>query len=77
MCEDKRGYKMIDRKEIVDIVQDYNPDKIKIGAIASHSALDVFDGAVEEDFRTFAICQQGREKTYSHYFKAQRDAYER
>lgn len=75
MCEDKRGYKMIDRKEIVDIVQDYDPDKIKIGAIASHSALDVFDGAVEEDFRTFAICQQGREKTYSHYFKAQRDAY--
>ena len=66
---------MIDRKEIVDIVQDYNPEKIKIGAIASHSALDVFDGAVEEDFHTFAICQQGREKTYSHYFKSQRDAY--
>jgi len=66
---------MIDRKEIIDIVQDYDPEKIKIGAVASHSALDVFDGAVEEDFRTFAICQQGRERTYSHYFKSQRDAY--
>ncbi|MBC7085722.1 MAG: formate--phosphoribosylaminoimidazolecarboxamide ligase family protein [Methanomethylovorans sp.] len=66
---------MIDRKEIIDILQDYNPDNIKIGAIASHSALDVFDGAVEENFRTLAICQQGREKTYSYYFKSQRDAY--
>ncbi len=65
---------MIDRKEIIEIIEDYDTDKLKIGAVASHSALDIFDGAVEEDFRTLAVCQEGREKTYTDYFKSQRDA---
>lgn len=65
---------MIDRKEIAEIIEDYDLDKVKIGAVASHSALDVFDGAIEEDFRTFAVCQQGREKTYTDYFKSQRNS---
>lgn len=65
---------MIDRKKIRDIVTNYDTDKIKISAVASHSALDVFDGAIEEQFKTFAVCQQGREKTYTQYFKAHRNA---
>lgn len=64
---------MIDRKLIQEIVEQYDYDRIKIGAIASHSALDVFDGAVEEGFRTLAIAQKGREKTYTRYFRAFRD----
>ena len=70
---------MIDRKEIKEIVEGYyaHADKIKIGAIASHSGLDICDGAVEEDFRTLAVCQAGREKTYTEYFRAQRDHYGR
>lgn len=35
-----------------------------IAAVASHSALDVFDGAKDEGFRTIAVCQRGRETTY-------------
>jgi len=68
---------MIDRKEIKEIVEGYyaHADKIKVGTIASHSGLDICDGAVEEEFRTLAVCQAGREKTYSEYFKAQRDPY--
>lgn len=46
---------------------------MRIGAIASHSALDVFDGAIEEGFRTVAVCQRGREATYARYFRALRD----
>ena len=67
---------MISRKQIQETVDQYynNPDKIKIGTIASHSGLDICDGAVEEDFRTVAYCKKGRELTYSTYFKAQRDA---
>ncbi|WP_406657971.1 formate--phosphoribosylaminoimidazolecarboxamide ligase family protein [Methanolobus sp. ZRKC2] len=65
---------MIDRKEIIEIIEDYDIDKLKIGAVASHSALDIFDGAIEEDFRTLALCQEGREKTYTDYFKSQRNA---
>jgi 5-formaminoimidazole-4-carboxamide-1-(beta)-D-ribofuranosyl 5'-monophosphate synthetase len=65
---------MIDRKEIQEIVNNYDSDKIKVGMTASHSALDVCDGAAEEGLPTIAVCQKGREKTYSHYFKAERDA---
>ncbi|NPE31375.1 formate--phosphoribosylaminoimidazolecarboxamide ligase family protein [Methanococcoides sp. SA1] len=65
---------MIDRKEIIEIAESYYTDSIKIGTVASHSGLDVFDGAIEENFETFAICQAGREKTYTEYFKSKRDA---
>jgi ATP-utilizing enzymes of ATP-grasp superfamily (probably carboligases) len=67
---------MISRKQIQETVDQYynNPDQIKIGTIASHSGLDVCDGAVEENFKTVAYCTKGREQTYSTYFKAQRDA---
>ncbi|MEA1985590.1 MAG: formate--phosphoribosylaminoimidazolecarboxamide ligase family protein, partial [Euryarchaeota archaeon] len=64
---------MINRKQIVEIAESYYTDNIQIGTVASHSALDVFDGAVEEGFKTFAVCQAGREKTYTDYFRAQRD----
>jgi 5-formaminoimidazole-4-carboxamide-1-(beta)-D-ribofuranosyl 5'-monophosphate synthetase len=70
---------MIDRKEIKEIVEGYytHANRIKVGTIASHSGLDICDGAVEEEFRTLAVCQAGREKTYSEYFRAQRDSYGR
>ncbi|MEA1944714.1 MAG: formate--phosphoribosylaminoimidazolecarboxamide ligase family protein, partial [Euryarchaeota archaeon] len=65
---------MIDRNEIIPILEDYDTSEIKIGLVGSHSALDVCDGAVEEGFRTFLICQKGRERTYTRYFRAQRDS---
>ena len=65
---------MIDRERIFEAVDKYDLRKAKIGMVASHSALDVCDGAVEEGFRTLGICQEGRDKTYAKYFKCQRDA---
>jgi len=65
---------LISREKIFEVVEGYDLDKAKIGMVASHSALDVCDGAVEEGFRTVGICQEGREKTYSRYFKCQRDS---
>src|SRR4030042_763756 len=64
---------MIDRDRIIGIAEGYDLEKAKIGMVASHSALDVCDGAVEEGFRTLGICQDGRDKTYSKYFRCQRD----
>jgi 5-formaminoimidazole-4-carboxamide-1-(beta)-D-ribofuranosyl 5'-monophosphate synthetase len=64
---------MLGPSDISAILEKYDERKIKIGTIASHSALDVFDGAVEEGFRTLAVCQKGRDATYSRYFRAQRD----
>lgn len=65
---------MIGRKVVDDILKDYDLSKAKIGVLGSHSALDTCDGAVEEGFRTLAVCQEGRDKAYSRYFKAFRNA---
>ncbi len=63
---------MIDRQRILSVLEGYDLKKAKIGVVASHSALDVCDGAVEEGFRTVGVCQDGRDKTYSRYFRSQR-----
>ncbi len=63
---------MIARNEIASILEEYERLKLRIGMTASHSALDICDGAIEEGFSTVAYCQKGREKTYSEYFKTQR-----
>jgi len=63
---------MIDKEEIAGIIEDYDRLKLRVGMTASHSALDICDGAIEEGFPTVAYCQKGREKTYSKYFKTQR-----
>jgi 5-formaminoimidazole-4-carboxamide-1-(beta)-D-ribofuranosyl 5'-monophosphate synthetase len=63
---------LIDRSKIKEVLAEYDLDNLRIGMIASHSALDTADGAVEEGFKTLAICQEGREKTYVKYFRADR-----
>ena len=63
---------MIDRSKIKEVLEGYDLSELRIGMIASHSALDTADGAVEEGFKTFAICQEGREKPYVKYFRADR-----
>jgi len=64
---------MISRDRVLTNLDQYSKKQIKIGVLASHSALDVCDGAVEEGFRTVAVAQEGRDRTYAHYFKAYRD----
>ena len=64
---------MIDRSKVLEVLEGYDLEDLRIGMIASHSALDTADGAVEENFRTLAVCQDGREKPYVKYFRADRD----
>ncbi len=63
---------MISKDEIAGMIEDYDRLKLRVGMTASHSALDICDGAIEEGFPTVAYCQKGRDKTYSEYFKTQR-----
>ncbi|MCL2147890.1 MAG: formate--phosphoribosylaminoimidazolecarboxamide ligase family protein [Methanomassiliicoccaceae archaeon] len=65
---------MISREEVLSKLEGYDIKRAKVGVVASHSALDVCDGAVSEGLRTVAVCQRGRERTFADYFKAQRDA---
>jgi 5-formaminoimidazole-4-carboxamide-1-(beta)-D-ribofuranosyl 5'-monophosphate synthetase len=64
---------MIERKSVWDVVGGYDKKDIRVGALASHSALDVADGAAEEGFKTVLYCQRGRERTYTQYFKSKRE----
>jgi 5-formaminoimidazole-4-carboxamide-1-(beta)-D-ribofuranosyl 5'-monophosphate synthetase len=64
---------MISRQDINGVVEGYDRKKLKVGVLASHSALDVADGAAEEGFRTVLYCQKGREKTYTEYFRSRRE----
>ena len=64
---------MIPRQKIIDIVKNYDPKNITIGVLGGHSGLDVCHGAKKYGFRTVAVCQKGREKTYSKYYAARKD----
>jgi 5-formaminoimidazole-4-carboxamide-1-(beta)-D-ribofuranosyl 5'-monophosphate synthetase len=64
---------MLERKELQTLVESYDPTKITIGVLGGHSALDVCRGAKKHGFRTLAVCQKGREKTYAKYYKTRDD----
>jgi 5-formaminoimidazole-4-carboxamide-1-(beta)-D-ribofuranosyl 5'-monophosphate synthetase len=55
---------MITRQEVNSIADRYELKDITIGTIGSHSALEIMDGAKDEDLRTLCICQKGREIPY-------------
>ena len=58
---------MISRQQVTNIVNQYDLDNITIGTIGSHSALDIMDGAKDENIRTLCICQKGREIPYQRF----------
>jgi 5-formaminoimidazole-4-carboxamide-1-(beta)-D-ribofuranosyl 5'-monophosphate synthetase len=49
------------------IESDYDLNNISVGVIGSHSALEIMDGAKEENLKTVCICQKGRELPYLKY----------
>ncbi|MBI3034176.1 formate--phosphoribosylaminoimidazolecarboxamide ligase family protein [Candidatus Woesearchaeota archaeon] len=61
---------MIAQAEIKRIVEKYDLDKVTIGTLGGHSALDVCRGAKDLGLRTVVVCQKGREKTYSSHYKS-------
>ena len=64
---------MIKNQDIQKLVNSYNKDEISIGVLGGHSGLDVCRGAKKYGFKTIAICQKGREKTYTTYYKTRKD----
>ncbi len=63
---------VLDRDRAQRIADDYDPSEVTLAAIASHSCLDVCDGAVDEGIPNIAVCQRGRESTYARYFRTVR-----
>jgi len=60
--------KMMDRREIKEVLDGYELDEAIIGVLGSHSSLDVCDGAKEEGFKTLVVAEKGREEPYTKYF---------
>ena len=60
---------MIERKDIQKLVDSFEKSNITIGVLGGHSGLDVCRGAKKHGFNTLAVCQKGREKTYTKYYK--------
>ncbi len=55
--------------KIKRVIKKYNPKEIRIGVLGSHSALEIASGAKQEGLETVVVCQKGREKTYTKYYK--------
>ena len=58
---------LITREDVANIINKYNPRDITIGTIGSHSALEIMDGAKDENMKTLCICEKGREIPYRRF----------
>ena len=56
---------MIKRSDIQKIINQYTD--LRIGVLGSHSALEIMDGAKDENFETIVFCQKGRETPYKRF----------
>jgi 5-formaminoimidazole-4-carboxamide-1-(beta)-D-ribofuranosyl 5'-monophosphate synthetase len=64
---------MIERKDIQKLVNSFDKSNITIGVLGGHSGLDVCRGAKKHGFNTIAVCQKGREHTYTKYYRTRKD----
>jgi 5-formaminoimidazole-4-carboxamide-1-(beta)-D-ribofuranosyl 5'-monophosphate synthetase len=65
---------VIDRKAMQAVAASYDPKRLALACVASHSGLDVYDGAVDEGLKSIAVAQKGRDEVYKRYFRTLRDA---
>jgi len=66
---------MIEKQQILDILEQYDQKKIAIATVCSHSSLQIFDGARKEGFRTIGICVGKPPKFHDAFPKAKPDEY--
>jgi len=58
---------LISLQQIAAIVSHYELKDVTVGTIGSHSALEIMDGAKDENLKTICICQKGRELPYRRF----------
>jgi len=58
---------LISLQQIAAIVGHYDLKDVTVGTIGSHSALEIMDGAKDENLKTICICQKGRELPYRRF----------
>ncbi|MCS7119038.1 MAG: formate--phosphoribosylaminoimidazolecarboxamide ligase [Archaeoglobaceae archaeon] len=60
------------RERIIEILKNYHSNKIKIGTLGSHSALNILRGAKDEGFETICVCKSKDVKIYKNFGVADR-----
>jgi 5-formaminoimidazole-4-carboxamide-1-(beta)-D-ribofuranosyl 5'-monophosphate synthetase len=58
---------MITQEEVNRVLDKYDPKKLAIGTLGSHSALNIFKGAKEEGFRTVCVCKEADTIVYKKF----------
>jgi 5-formaminoimidazole-4-carboxamide-1-(beta)-D-ribofuranosyl 5'-monophosphate synthetase len=58
---------LISLQQIAAIVSHYDLKDVTVCTIGSHSALEIMDGAKDENLKTICICQKGRELPYRRF----------
>ncbi|MEM2092926.1 MAG: formate--phosphoribosylaminoimidazolecarboxamide ligase [Candidatus Bathyarchaeia archaeon] len=58
---------MITCEEINQLLEKYDPKRLAIGTIGSHSALNILKGAKEEGFKTVCICKEKDKIVYKKF----------
>jgi 5-formaminoimidazole-4-carboxamide-1-(beta)-D-ribofuranosyl 5'-monophosphate synthetase len=58
---------LIGLEQVAAIVDNYDSNSVTVGTIGSHSALEIMDGAKDENLKTICICQKGRELPYRRF----------
>ncbi len=58
---------MID--EVKEMISKYHGQEVRVGVLGSHSALEIAYGAKQEGLETVVVCEEGREKTYTHHYR--------
>jgi 5-formaminoimidazole-4-carboxamide-1-(beta)-D-ribofuranosyl 5'-monophosphate synthetase len=56
-------------EKVRNIAASYNPSKVRIGVLGSHSALEIGHGARQEGFEVVVVCQKEREKVYTKHYR--------
>ena len=58
---------MLDQQQIFSVADKYDLNNVTVAALGSHSALEIMDGAKDENLRTLCICQKGRDLPYRRF----------
>lgn len=57
----------VKKEDILEILSNYDKEKITIATLGSHTSLHLLKGAKEEGFRTAIVCEKGREVPYQRF----------
>jgi 5-formaminoimidazole-4-carboxamide-1-(beta)-D-ribofuranosyl 5'-monophosphate synthetase len=58
---------VISQQQIASILNQYDLKNVTVGTIGSHSALEIMDGAKDENMKTVCVCQKGRDLPYRRF----------